>query len=85
MTLIFHPLKSSWEKKIETAFVFPALNLRQTKYIEMTLIFLPIEIPYIKSIEMTWKFIDIFFATSQHNIDIKSTSFRRGVSHAYSL
>ena len=44
--------------------------------------FSPIEITSKKYVEMTWKFIHIFFSTYRRNMDIKSTSVRRGVSGA---
>ena len=33
-----------------------------------------------KYVEMMWQFMDIFFSTYQHNIDIEPTLIRRGVS-----
>ena len=41
--------------------------------------FSPIEITLKKYVKMTLKFILIFFSTCRSNIDIKSTSIRRGV------
>ena len=37
------------------------------------------EIPAKQFVEMTWKFVEIWFSTYRCNIDIESTSIRRGV------